>query len=114
MKTSALRWLLSALCLLSSVLWLPAATYTVTAYCPCGKCCGRWAGGPTASGVRPQAGVTLAAPRSIPFGTRLHLPGLGPRIVQDRTARRYDGRLDVFMRTHAEALRFGIRRITLP
>jgi 3D (Asp-Asp-Asp) domain-containing protein len=88
-------------------------TFTVTAYCPCVKCCGPQAAGLTASGARARVGVTVAAPRRIPFGTRLRLPGIGTRIVQDRLARRYDSRLDVFVATHAEAVRFGVRRLTL-
>jgi len=85
--------------------------YTVTAYCPCSKCCGRWSGGPTASGKMPVAGVTVAGPRSIPFGTRVWIEGVGERVVQDRLARKYDGRFDVYFSSHAEALRFGNRTL---
>lgn len=34
--------------------------WRLTAYCNCTACCGRWAGGPTASGVMPTAGRTVA------------------------------------------------------
>jgi 3D (Asp-Asp-Asp) domain-containing protein len=88
-------------------------TYTVTAYCSCTKCCGKWAGGPTASGRKPQAGVTIAAPRALPFGTWLDIEGVGRRRVDDRLARRYDNRIDVYFPTHAEALRFGKRKLTV-
>jgi len=88
-----------------------AEIYTVTAYCPCSKCCGRWSGGPTASGKMPVAGVTVAGPRSIPFGTRVWIEGVGERVVQDRLARKYDGRFDVYFSSHAEALRFGNRTL---
>lgn len=86
-----------------------ARTYTVTAYCPCGTCCGA-PGRRTASGAVPKAGVTIAAPRSIPFGTRLYVEGLGWRVVQDRLARRYDNRIDVFVNNHQTALTFGKQR----
>lgn len=86
-------------------------SYTVTAYCACKKCCGRWSGGPTASGKMPVAGVTCAGPRSVPFGTRVHIEGVGVRVVQDRLARKYDKRFDVFFSSHAEALKFGKRRL---
>ena len=86
-------------------------TYTITAYCSCTECVGSYSGGPTASGVMPKAGVTIAAPRSIPFGTVLEIPGLGRRIVQDRLAVRYDNRIDVFVQSHDEAKRFGTRKL---
>ena len=106
MKRSALL-LITALCPLIT----SAETFTVTAYCPCKVCCGKWSGGPTASGKMPRAGVTIAAPRAIPFGTVLNVQGLGPRTVQDRLAAKYDHRIDVFFPTHAEAKRFGIRTL---
>lgn len=87
-------------------------TALVTAYCACALCCGR-EGGLTASGARPVVGITIAAPRSIPFGSRvsIRLPqGWRTFTVQDRTSRRYDGRFDVFMPDHHSAKRFGIGR----
>ncbi len=84
---------------------------TVTAYCPCSKCCGKWSGGPAASGKMPVAGVTVAGPRRIPFGTRVKIEGVGVRVVQDRLARKYDTRFDVFFASHAEAVKFGKREL---
>src|SRR4051812_6219973 len=84
--------------------------YTVTAYCHCSTCCGR-PGKPTANGSMPTAGVTVAAPRSIPFGTRLRIEGLGERIVQDRAAKKFNDRIDVFMESHEAALKFGVRTL---
>ena len=79
------------------------------AYCPCVVCCGKWSRyGLTASGVRPVAGVTIAAPRSVPFGTKVHVEGLGWRTVQDRSKR--DG-WELYFRTHDEARRFGVQRL---
>jgi 3D (Asp-Asp-Asp) domain-containing protein len=84
--------------------------YTVTAYCPCAKCCGR-AGMPTANGQMPAVGVTVAAPRSLPFGTRLRIEGLGERIVQDRQSKRFDDRIDVFVSDRESAIKFGVRKL---
>lgn len=81
--------------------------FTITAYCACSKCCGQWSGGPTASGVYPKEGVTVAASRSIPFGTKIHIDGVGHRVVQDRLAKRYDSRIDVYFASHKDALKFG-------
>jgi 3D (Asp-Asp-Asp) domain-containing protein len=89
--------------------------YTVTAYCPCKVCCGKWSGGPTASGKMPKPGITGAGPRSIPFGTRVRIEGVGERVVQDRLAKRFDNRFDVFFgsdeQAHGKALRFGKRTL---
>jgi 3D (Asp-Asp-Asp) domain-containing protein len=69
---------------------------------------------PTASGYVPVVGTTIAAPRNIPFGTRVYIPTLKSwRIVQDRTARRYDGRWDIFVKTHREAKHFGKRKLEI-
>ena len=87
----------------------PLLADTITAYCPCAKCCGRWAGPGqrTAAGTVPTPGRTVAGPRSVPLGTRVHIAGIGWRTVEDRTAKRFDGRWDVFFATHAEAVKFG-------
>ena len=79
----------------------------ITAYCACKLCCGPHAANKTASGVTPKQGITVAASRSIPFGTVLNIDGVGKRVVQDRLARRFDNRVDVFFASHKEALQFG-------
>ncbi len=84
----------------------------VTAYCPCKKCCGPCADGRTASGV-PAQGKLIAAPKSIPFGTRIFVPGYGVATVQDRGKAIRGDRLDVLFETHAEAVRFGRRKVTV-
>jgi len=91
--------------------WTPWEV-TVTAYCPCRKCCGRCADGQTASGV-PARGKLIAAPKSIPFDTRIFVPGYGVAAVQDRGKAIRGDRLDVLFETHAEAMRFGRRKMTV-
>ena len=87
-----------------------------TAYCACAVCCGQDAS-ETASGRPPRVGVTIAAPRSVPFGTwvELRIPGVGTlrRRVDDRTHRRFDGRWDVFVADHRQAQLFGRKRATV-
>lgn len=86
----------------------------VSAYCHCQACTGQWSRyGLTASGARPQQGLTIAAPRSLPFGTLVQVPGLGWRTVQDRAALRYDSRFDVYFRKHSDAQKWGLRKLTL-
>ena len=81
-------------------------TNILTAYCACALCCGPSSSGLTASGLRPVQGVTVAGPRALPLGTKVNING-HTYVLQDRTARRFDGRWDIFFTNHAEARRFG-------
>ena len=91
-----------------------ASAATVTAYCACTKCCGGMGGtGITASGKPARQGVTVAASRKIPMGTRLRIEGVGVRVVQDRLAPRYDDRVDVFFARHEDAVRFGKKTLAV-
>lgn len=52
------------------------STMTVTAYCPCEKCCGAYSNGYTATGVKATQGVTIATdPDVIPMGTEVEIDG---------------------------------------
>jgi 3D (Asp-Asp-Asp) domain-containing protein len=85
----------------------------VTGYCPCSLCCGRWAVyGITASGV-PAKGKLVAAPREIPFGTQIYVPGYaeGPVTVLDRGGAIKGDRLDLLFPTHAQAAQWGKRKM---
>ena len=83
-----------------------AETYVITAYCPCVKCCGK-IDGITASGVKAVEGVTVAMDKSIPFGTKIYIDGVGERIVQDRGGAIKGNRIDLFFNDHQSALNFG-------
>ena len=91
---------------------------TLTAYCPCTKCCGDFAGkirGQTASGTMAQAGRTIAAPQGVPYGVRvLALMADGSQhvigVVEDRGGAIKGHKLDLYFDTHEEALRFGVQR----
>lgn len=88
-------------------------TYTVTAYCGCSKCCGKWSDAhKTADGHTPVEGVTCAASRSIPFGTKLLIDG-HVYTVQDRLAAKYDSRIDIYFENHSNALRWGKKKLTV-
>ena len=76
---------------------------TITHYCSCSACCGQWAGGPTASGVMPQAGLTVAS--DLPFGTQIEIDGQR-YVVQDRGV---GGMwIDVYCGSHEEAMSRGM------
>jgi 3D (Asp-Asp-Asp) domain-containing protein len=93
-----------------------SADYTirlpVTAYCPCKVCCGSKAHGVTASGKVVRVGM-VAGPRSIPFGTKVFIPGAGWRTVEDRLAERFDRRIDLYCTTHSQAKAWGIRTLNV-
>jgi 3D (Asp-Asp-Asp) domain-containing protein len=80
--------------------------YIITAYCPCQKCCGK-TDGITASGEKAVQGVTIATDKSIPFGTKIYIDGVGERIVQDRGGAIKGNRIDLYFNDHQSALEFG-------
>lgn len=109
----------------------------VTAYCPCGICCGwerNWWGRPvynygprkgqrkqvglTASGTRARLGTIAADTRLYPFGTVMYVPGYGYGVVEDRGGAIRGQKIDLFFRTHQQALEWGRQhkdvRIWLP
>jgi 3D (Asp-Asp-Asp) domain-containing protein len=103
--------------------WRPVVM-DVSAYCPCSKCCGKWADGITSSGT-PARGRLVAAPPKYAFGTDMIIPGYGRAEVQDRGSAiktagqtvngrrlRYD-RIALLMPTHSQAIRFGRAKLTV-
>ena len=86
-------------------------TANVSAYCPCEKCCGKWAfilPRRTASGhlIRP-GDKFIAAPKNIPFGTMIDIPGYGCVPVLDRGGAIFGNKLDVYFDSHKAALNWG-------
>lgn len=96
----------------------PLGEFTLTAYCPCELCCGKWAinrpsdenGDPiiyTASGEIATPNLTVAVdPDVIPLGTQLCIDGLGVFTAQDTGA--FTGNIiDIYFTDHAAACEFG-------
>lgn len=79
--------------------------FKLTAYCNCAICCGRWAGGPTASGTAPVEGRTVAM-AGVPFGTKLVIGGK-VYTVEDRGTPY--GHVDIYMDNHDECNAFGVQ-----
>ena len=64
--------------------------------------------GETASGTKAKPGRTIAADTSIyPFGTKMKIPGYGWGVVEDRGGAIKGGKIDLFFRTHKQALQWG-------
>ncbi|MCD8010527.1 MAG: NlpC/P60 family protein [Lachnospiraceae bacterium] len=79
-------------------------------YCNCSICCGVWAGGPTASGVYPTAGHTLAVDASdpiVPIGTQIIMNGTLYTVEDTGSFARYGVDFDVYYGSHAEASAHG-------
>ncbi len=87
------------------------ATYKVTAYCSCAKCCGKTTGR-TASGTQATAGRTVAASKQFAFGTKLNIGG-HTYTVEDRGGAINGNRIDIFVNSHAEALQWGVRYLNV-
>lgn len=101
-------------------------TLEVTAYCPCGHCCGwrrDWLGRPvfasgrlkgqrkevgvTASGTQARRGTIAADTDIFPFGTIMYVPGYGYGRVEDRGGAIKGNKIDLFYRRHQDALEWG-------
>ena len=79
--------------------------FKLTAYCNCSICCGKWSGGPTASGTTPTQGRTVAM-AGVPFGTKLIINGK-IYTVEDRGTPY--GHVDIYMNDHDECNQFGVQ-----
>ena len=68
--------------------------------------------GITANGERVKEGVTIAADKSIPFGTEIYIPELGETYtVTDRGGAIHDNRLDMYMEKRKDAMEFGVQHL---
>jgi 3D (Asp-Asp-Asp) domain-containing protein len=101
-------------------------TLEATGYCKCGECCGWrrnlllqpvYAYGPmegqkkevgvTARGTKAKKGTIAADTNVFPFGTRMRIPGYGSGVVEDRGGAIQGGKIDLFFKTHQQALEWG-------
>lgn len=92
--------------------------FTLTAYCPCVKCCGEWSAEhpsrigtdyiqKTASGTIPTAGRTIGVDTSvIPFGTIVVI-NEHEYVAEDRGGAINGNKVDIYFESHEEALEFG-------
>ncbi len=84
-----------------------AMTMNATAYCPCSRCCGKWANGVTASGLKAGYGVCAVDTRVIPLGTKLYVEGYGYCIAADTGGAIKGNRIDLCYGSHSAALNSG-------
>jgi 3D (Asp-Asp-Asp) domain-containing protein len=79
-------------------------TAIVTAYVATGQ--------PCADGKYPKVNQTIALPRAYPLGSTVIIQGRR-YLGQDRTARRFNGRFDIFVADRTTALNWGRRKLTV-
>ena len=81
--------------------------FSITGYCNCTICCGQWSGGPTYSGVMPQANRTIAVdPDVIPLGSVVVINGQA--YVAEDTGSAINGNdIDIYFDSHEAALIWG-------
>ena len=89
--------------------WESLGRFRLTAYCNCRKCNGKWAYGPTKSGVMPVEGITIAVDESvIPRWSKIRI-GDHVYTAQDTGKHINGNRIDVFINDHNRASDFGIK-----
>ncbi len=94
--------------------------FKLTAYCPCGECCGKWANSRPvdkngneivygATGERLVEGMSVAVdPDVIPYGTEIIINGHTYK-AQDCGNGIKGNDIDIYMTDHNDALEFGVQ-----
>ena len=81
---------------------------TITAYCPCAECCGRWADGLTASGLPAGPEIVAVDPDVIPLGSTVIIDGM--KYLAADTGSGVEGlHIDIFLASHEETVAHGVR-----
>ena len=78
--------------------WAYLGEFTVTAYCPCDECCGRWADGVTASGLPAGPGI-VAVDRVVIDGLKYLAADTGVT----------GNHVDICMASHEDTVAHGVR-----
>ena len=80
---------------------------TITAYCPCGECCGRWADGLTATGLPAGPGVVAVDPEVIPLGSTVIIDGQRYLAADTGVMGKH---VDVCLLDHEATVEAGVRK----
>lgn len=103
-----------------------------TGYCKCGDCCGwkrnlfmqpvysygaskgeRKKVGVTSSGTKADIGTIAADTTVYPYGTKMFVPGYGWGVVEDIGGAIKGQRIDLFFKSHKDALEWGRKTVTV-
>ena len=89
--------------------WESLGKFKLTAYCNCRKCNGKWAYGPTKSGVMPVEGITIAVDEHvIPMGSKVKI-GDHVYTAHDTGKHIKGNRIDIYIDNHSRASDFGVK-----
>lgn len=100
-------------------LYKNCATFKVTHYCGCSKCCGKWSSGSDENavgclGIKLTPYYSIAVDKSIiPLGTILYDENGNEYKAEDTGSAIKGNRIDLFTGNHEEALNLGLNEITL-
>lgn len=84
--------------------------YKLTFYCGCAKCCGKWTGGQTSSGVKAKEGRTIAVDSSvIPIGSKVYIEGFGDFIAEDVGGAIKGNKIDIYLNDHSRCNDLGVK-----
>ena len=96
-----------------------SATFKVTHYCGCPKCCGSWSSGSESvaygcKGDKLVSNYSIATdPKVIPYGTLLYDSEGNSYMAQDTGSGVKGYHIDLFVGDHQEALNMGVNEIKL-
>lgn len=86
--------------------------FEATAYCPCEKCCGRWASRKRKWFVGvPEVRIIATDPKVIPKGSRVEIYGMGIFYAEDTGSAIKGRKIDIYYPEHQTALQFGRRKV---
>lgn len=69
--------------------------------------------GRTASGKNTRQGIIAADPRVLPLGTKVHIEEHGTFVVADTGGAIKGNKIDIWVSSKAEALKFGRKKVKL-
>ena len=93
--------------------YVSLGTFKLTAYCPCSKCCGKWANDASVKvgsiGVPLVQGTSIAVdPKVIPYRSSVYIDGHEYK-AHDCGGAIKGNRIDVYFEDHSVALQFGVQ-----
>ena len=88
--------------------YIPLGEFKLTSYCGCRRCCGKWADGITASGLKAEPGMIAVDPSIIPLGSYVMIDGV-EYLAADTGGAIKGNRIDVFCEDHQSALDYGVQ-----
>lgn len=88
--------------------YISLGEFTLTSYCNCERCCGKWADGVTASGLPAEPGIIAVDPDVISLGSYVMIDGV-EYLAADTGGAIKGNRIDVFCEDHQSALEYGVQ-----